>query len=357
MTGTSSFIYSDEFLNYQFGPNHPFKPIRCKMTLELLKKLKVFDNKVRIITPQHASYEDLLLVHTEEYIDFVRRECEERYGFLDSGDTPSAKGLFEAACAVVGGSVLGAKRVVDGEDSHAFNLGGGLHHAKPDAAAGFCVFNDIAIAARWLHKNRGIHRIAIVDIDGHHGDGTQAIFYNEPVLKISSHRIGIFPGTGYVRELGEGDGKGYSVNIPLPKNTGDDAYIYAYNEIVPPLLKWYKPEIIFFQCGIDGHVGDPLVGLSLTSRTYEAVANSMHDLAHALCNGRLLVFGGGGYDVNATARCWALIFASVSEAIPHTKYSELLDNEEVDDDPAIMSTVRDTVEEIKKTVFRIKSLF
>jgi acetoin utilization protein AcuC len=357
MTGKSSFIYSDEFLNYQFGPNHPFKPIRCKMTLELLKKLNIFDDKARIIIPQRASNEDLRLVHTQEYIDFVRRECEEGYGFLDSGDTPSTKGLFEAACAVVGGSILGAKRVADGEDSHAFNVGGGLHHAKPDAAAGFCVFNDIAIAARWLQKNKGIHRIAIVDIDGHHGDGTQAIFYNEPVLKISSQRIGIFPNTGYVREVGEGAGRGYSVNIPLPKNTGDDAYLFAYNEIVPPLLRWYKPEIILFQCGIDGHAGDPLVGLSLTSRTYEAVVNSMHDLAHALCDGRLLIFGGGGYDVNVTARCWALAFATVSQAIPRTKYSALLNDEETKNDPALMSTVRDTVEQIKETVFRMNGLF
>ncbi len=252
---------------------------------------------------------------------------------------------------------MGAKRVIDGEDSHAFNLGGGLHHAKPDVASGFCVFNDIAIAARWLVKNRGIQRIAIIDIDGHHGDGTQAIFYNEPVLKISSHRIGIFPGTGYVGELGEGAGRGYSVNIPLPKKTSDDAYLYAYNEIVPPLLRWYKPEIIFLQCGIDGHLGDPLVGLSLTSRTYEAVANSIHDLANTLCNGKLLVFGGGGYDVNATARCWALIFTLISEASLHTNYSELLDNEETYDNPAIMSMVIKTVEEIKKTVFKINNLF
>jgi len=352
MTGTSSFIYSEEYLKYQFGPTHPFKPIRCKMALDLLEDLGAFENRAKMITPNPAGYDDLLLVHTKEYIEYVRRKSEAGYGLLDLGDTPATKGLFEGACAVVGGSILGAKRVIDGEDSHAFNVGGGLHHAKAEAASGFCVFNDIAIAARWLMKNRKVRRIAIVDIDGHHGDGTQEIFYDEPVLKISSQRIGIFPGTGYVDEIGEGDGEGYSVNIPLPGNTGDEAYLYAYQEIVPPLLKWYRPEIVLCQCGIDGHLGDPLVGLSLTSRTYETVARSLHDLAHELCNGRLLLFGGGGYDVNATARCWALIFAVVSEAIPPSRYGELLDKEASQESQTVASRVRKVVEEIKETIFK-----
>jgi len=355
MTGTSSFIHSDEYLKYQFGPSHPFKSIRCKLALEILKDLGAFDDKARVITPILASYDDLLLVHAKEYVEYVRRKSDAGYGLLDLGDTPATKGLFEGACAVVGGSILGAKRVIDGEDAHAFNMGGGLHHAKPDAASGFCVFNDIAIAVRWLQKNRNVQRIAIIDIDGHHGDGTQEIFYDEPILKISSQRIGIFPGTGYVDEIGEGAGEGYSVNIPLLGNTGDAAFLYAYEEIVPPLLKWYRPEIIFCQCGIDGHLGDPLVGLALTTRTYETVARSLHNLAHDLCGGRLLLFGGGGYDVNATARCWALIFSIVSEAVLPSKYGQLLDKE-VHESQTASSRVRSVVEEIKRTIFKMHGL-
>jgi acetoin utilization protein AcuC len=355
MTGTSSFIYSDEYLKYQFGPTHPFKPIRCKFALDILKDLGAFNNRAKVITPNPASHEDLLLVHTREYIEYVRRKSEAGYGLLDLGDTPATKGLFEGACAVVGGSILGAKRIIDGEDAHAFNVGGGLHHAKPDAASGFCVFNDIAIAARWLQK-RNVQRIAIIDIDGHHGDGTQEIFYHEPVLKISFQRIGIFPGTGYVDEVGEGAGEGYSVNIPLPGKTGDGAFLHAYEAVVPPLLKWYQPEIIFCQCGIDGHVGDPLVGLALTTKTYEAVAKSLHSLAHDLCNGRLLLFGGGGYDVKTTARCWALIFAIVSETIPPTEYSELLHKEVLQENQTSASRVRSVVEEIKGTIFKMHGL-
>jgi acetoin utilization protein AcuC len=352
----SSFIYSDDYLKYQFGPAHPFKSIRCKKAMDILKDIGAFDDKIRVVRPRPASYEDLLLVHTQEYIDYVRRKSEAGLGLLDLGDTPATKGLFEGSSSVVGGSILGARRVIDGEDTHAFNVGGGLHHARPDAASGFCVFNDIAVAARWLQKNRGIQRIAIVDIDGHHGDGTQSIFYEEPLLKISSHRIGIFPGTGYVDEIGEGTGKGYSVNIPLPGGTGDEAYLSAFKAVVPPLLKWYKPEIIFLQCGIDGHLGDPLVGLSLTTKTYEAVVTSLHELAHSLCAGKLLLFGGGGYDVETTARCWALVFAILSGAAPLSDYSSLRDKESTRDDPTTRSRVKEVVYQLRESIFKIHDL-
>lgn len=146
------------------------------------------------------------------------------------------------------------------------------------------------------------------------------------------------------------------MNIPLPGNTGDEAYLYAYEEIVPPLLRWYRPEIILCQCGIDGHLGDPLVGLALTSRTYEAVAKSLHDLAHDLCGGRLLLFGGGGYDVDATVRCWALIFAIVSETLSPSTYSVLLDKEAPQERQTVMSTVRGVVEEVKETIFKMHGL-
>jgi acetoin utilization protein AcuC len=159
-----------------------------------------------------------------------------------------------------------------------------------------------------------------------------------------------------VDEVGEGAGRGYSVNIPLLGNTGDVAFLYAYEEIVPLLLKWYRPEVIFCQCGIDGHLGDPLVGLALTTRTYETVARSLHNLAHDLCGGRLLLFGGGGYDVNATARCWALIFTIVSEAVPSSKYGQLLDKEEVHESQTASSRVRSVVEEIKGTIFKMHGL-
>jgi len=355
MTGESCFIYSEEYLKYQFGPTHAFQPVRGKMTLDILTKEGIFRDKARVVEPEPATIDDLLLAHSREYVEFVKRQTNLGYGFLDSGDTPATKGLFEGSCSVVGGSILGARKVFDGECTHAFNVGGGLHHAKSNAASGFCVFNDIAIAARWLQKNRNVRKIAVIDIDGHHGDGTQSIFYSEPILKISFQRIGIFPQTGYVDEIGEGEGEGYSVNIPLGGSTGDERFLYAYGEIVPPLLRWYKPEIVFFVCGIDGHQGDPLADLSLTSRTYITVAESLHELTHELCGGKLLLLGAGGYLLDVTARCWALIFAAISQTISQPKYAHLLDKD-VAETPQNMARIKDTVEEIRQTIFKMHNL-
>lgn len=355
MTGKSYFIYSEDYLKYQFGPTHPFQPVRGKMALDLLMKKGAFRDKARVVEPEPATVDDLLLVHSREYVEFVRRQTALGHGFLDFGDTPATKGLFEASCTVVGGSIMGAKQIFDGECTHAFNVGGGLHHAKSNAASGFCVFNDIAVAVKWLQKNRGAKRIAVIDIDGHHGDGTQSIFYNEPILKISFQRIGIFPQTGYVDEIGEGEGEGYSVNIPLGGSTGDERFLYAYREVVPPLLRWYKPEIVFFVCGIDGHQGDPLADLSLTSRTYVSVAESLHELTHELCQGKLLLLGGGGYLLDVTARCWALIFAVVSQTVSPSEYADLLDKE-VAETHQNMSRIKDTVEEVRQTIFKMHNL-
>ncbi len=360
MTGKSAFIYHDEYLKYQFGPDHPFKPVREQYALDILRQLEVFDDKAKIYEPERATEDDLRLVHTENYIKYVKAMCEKGSGLLDLGDTPAKKGLFEGSLRVVGGSILGAKLVMEGEADHAFNPGGGLHHAKEDRAAGFCVFNDIAVAVRYLQKNYGIKRIAVVDIDGHHGDGTQQIFYKEPILKISTHRIGIFPGTGYVDELGADKGKGYSVNVPLQGRTGDKAYLYAFHEVVPPLLESYKPEILINQFGIDGHYQDPLVGLALTTKAYEEVAETMHSLAHKLCQGRLLMLGGGGYNVDNTARCWALMFATICDCLPE---KHLEDYRRLFDKPLIgeengnsFEAAKNAVEEIKKTIFPFYNL-
>ena len=359
MTGITAFIYHPDYLRYQFGPSHPFKPIREKYTLDLLRELRVFDGKVKYYEPTPANEEDLLLVHSKEYVDFVKRMCEQGYGYLDYGDTPAIKGLYEGACSVVGGSILGAKLLMDGDVSHAFNPGGGLHHAKQDSASGFCVFNDVAITTRFLKKTYGLKKIAIVDVDGHHGDGTQEILYSEPVLKISTHRIGIFPGTGYVDEVGVNAGKGYSVNIPLPRGADDKAYLYAFNEVVPPLIEMYKPEMIINQFGVDGHYQDPLVGLALTTGIYQEVSRIIHDLAHKFSGGKLLILGGGGYNVHNTTRCWATMFVTVSEALPETskkKYRELLDKKILIPNRGALDTVRKTVEKIKRDIFPIHGL-
>jgi acetoin utilization protein AcuC len=354
MTGKTVFVWSDHFLSYQFGPRHPFQPIRELRTIELLKGLGAFDERARLIELKRpASEEDLLLVHTKEYVDFVRRMCKKGNGFLDRGDTPASKGLYEAARWVVAGSVLCAELIMSGKALHAFNPSGGLHHAKPGAASGFCVFNDIAIVVRHLQRKHGIRRVAIIDIDGHHGDGTQEIFYNEPILKVSLHRQGIFPGTGWVDEIGEGLGRGFSVNLPLPAGTGDKAYLLAFEEIVLPLLRGYKPELILNQFGVDGHYQDPLVGLALTTHAYESIAKILHELAHELCKGRYLVLGGGGYNPRSTVRCWALMFLTVSQALPPSEYAHLHDKRQGERE---MERVKKVIERVKRVIFPIHGM-
>jgi len=364
LTGKTAFLYHDDYLGYDFGPVHPLKPKRYKDTFELLQKLGVFDETVKHYRPSRATEEDLMLVHSQEYIHRVKRQCETGTGYLDYGDTPARRGVYEASCAKVGGSILGADLIMHGDVNHAFNVGGGLHHATRDSAAGFCVFNDVAIAARHLQRRHGLKRIAIVDVDGHHGDGTQRIFYKEPILTISLHRYGggilgrFYPGTGTVDELGEGEGKGYSVNVPLPMGTSDEAYLEAFNEIVPPLIEKYDPEILLNQFGVDTHYQDPLVGLALTTKSYVEVSSALHRLAHRFSSDRYLIFGGGGYEPSNVSRCWALMFITVAGVRPKNEemYEELLDREIQADSPEILRKVRGTIKEVKDTIFPLQGL-
>ena len=357
MSGLTAFVYSKNYLKYFFGEAHPFQPIRSKLTLELLKKLEVFDSKAKVFEARMASEEELQLVHSRVYIDFVKEMSERGFGFLDYGDTPATKGIFEGACSRVGGTLTACDLIMQAKALHAFNPGGGLHHALPSSASGFCVFNDVAIGVRYLQKKYKLKRIAVIDIDGHHGDGTQKIFYSEPILKISFHRIGIFPGTGYIEEIGEGKGKGYSVNVPLPAKTFDEAYLYAFNEVAIPLIEKYKPEIIVNQFGADAHFQDPLVGLALITRAYEEIARKLHELAHKICEGRYLILGGGGYNIDNVVKCWALMFLTVSEVeIEKEKYEKLHDRVRIEKDEKVFEIVKESVEKIKEVIFPLHGL-
>ena len=253
---------------------------------------------------------------------------------------------------------------MNGEVEHAFNVGGGFHHAREGSAAGFCVFNDVVIAARYLQKKHGVKKIAIIDVDGHHGDGTQIAFYNEPILTISLHRYGggflggFYPGTGTVDEIGGGKGKGYSVNVPLPMGTFDEAYQEAFREIVPPLIEKYQPEVLLNQFGVDTHFQDPLVGLSLTTKSYLEVSSALHKLAHEFSDGRYLIFGGGGYEPSNVARCWALIFMTIAGVKPKNDeaYRRLLDPDLKMQNPQIHKQVQEVIKDVKRTVFPLHGL-
>ncbi|MEM4965871.1 MAG: acetoin utilization protein AcuC [Sulfolobales archaeon] len=348
----TAFLVSEDFLKYDFGPWHPFKPYRWKLALEILERKKVFEKGFAdIVTARRASIEELLMVHDRSYIEFVAKATERGEGFLDYGDTPARKGVFEGALARVGASIQGVDLVLSGFYNHAFNPCGGLHHARTSAAAGFCVFNDLAVAVRHAQRRYGLKRIAVIDVDGHHGDGTQDIFYKESsVLKISLHRYGIYPGSGWYTEIGYGEGEGYTINIPLPENTDDSSYLYAFREIVVPVVLEYKPELIILQYGADSHYEDPLVGLGLTTYGYEEIMRIIHRISHETSGGRILVTGGGGYVPENVARIWSIGFIRLADL--DLDISDLHDRIEKSIDREPSYYVRDLVERIKNLLRR-----
>lgn len=308
----SAFIYSGRFLDYDYGENHPLKMVRLQLTYDLLKSYGVFEmNNVRLIEPILASREEIRLFHADEYISILEKidQGDEppdlyRYG-LGWGDNPIFKGVYKGSLLGAGGSIMAARMVETGEVDVAFNIAGGLHHAMPDKAAGFCYFNDPAIAIMDILR-RG-KRVAYLDIDAHHGDGVQHAFYKtNQVLTISLHETGrfLFPGTGDVTEVGEGGGKGYSVNLPFPPGTDDNLFAWGFEQLVPPLVSAFKPDILVTQLGVDSMASDPLTHLELTTNGFTKMVEMMKGWSIPW-----VALGGGGYDILNVARCWSLAFA------------------------------------------------
>ncbi|MHB1005253.1 MAG: histone deacetylase family protein [Chloroflexota bacterium] len=287
---------------------------RYALGRSLLEELGFFEGALQWYRQEAAREAELALVHDPAYIERVRAADAAGVGLLDYGDTPAYPGVLHRALLAVGGTLLGARLVASGQVAHAFNPGGGLHHARRDIAGGFCVFNDVAIAIRVLQREFGLRRLAVIDCDGHHGDGTQALLYGEPVLYISLHRYDgrFYPRTGTTRETGEGEGSGYTLNLPLPRGTGDAAYLAAVEQAVLPRLAAYQPDLIFAQVGADGHHGDPLVHLGLSVSAFGRLGALLHEAAHALCGGRLVAVAGGGYKPDSVAWCWATFLASLT---------------------------------------------
>ncbi len=324
---------------------------RYALARDLLGELGFFTEALRLYRQEPASVEDIALVHDPAYIEHVRRLDELGSGCLDYGDTPAYHGVWRRALVAVGGTLLAARLVAGGEVRHAFNPGGGLHHARPERAGGFCVFNDVAVAVRRLQRDFGLTRIALVDLDGHHGDGTQAIFYDEAVLTISLHRYDgrFYPRTGRIDERGAGAGWGYNLNVPLPRGTDDKAYLEAVQGAVLPRLYAYRPQLMFVQIGADGHYGDPLVRLGLGVRAYGALGRMVHEAAHDLCDGRLVLVAGGGYRPEAVARCWTAFLAAVADRGDDDAIWQAVcrQDDPPQAEPTVVATVRQTLAELE----------
>ncbi|MBU7010706.1 MAG: acetoin utilization protein AcuC [Theionarchaea archaeon] len=310
MSMKPSFFYTNEFLNYDFTGMHPLKPIRLKLTYDTMKVRKIL-NKFEVLAPKKATDEELLKVHTKEYVDAVRKSERGipnfKYG-LGTSDNPLFPNMYSSSLIYTGASISAAKDLF--KKNMAVNISGGLHHAHSSFASGFCIFNDVALAIKTLLEK--YKRVAYIDIDAHHGDGVQAIFYKtNKVLTISLHESGqfLFPGSGFPDEIGEGEGRGYSVNVPLYPYTGDDVYLESFKEVVPPLIEAYSPDVIVAQLGVDTNVEDPLADLRLTIGGYLKVVKIIKELHH-----RRLVLGGGGYNLEVVPKAWSRAMALFVDA-------------------------------------------
>jgi acetoin utilization protein AcuC len=305
---------SDDLTRYDFGNDHPMAPGRVSNTISLARQLGVLD-RLDIVPPPEIDIDILRTVHTADYIDAVRcGEPNAAYG-LGTSDNPAFPGMHEIAGRVAMATLEAARGVWSGEVERACNISGGLHHAMPDHASGFCIYNDLAIAIRWL-LDAGCERIAYVDVDVHHGDGVQAIFYDDPrVLTVSLHETParLFPGTGFAYESGGPHARGTAVNVALPSGTTDEGWLRAFHAIVPKVVAEHEPNILVTQHGCDSHRRDPLADLNLSLDGQRASYLAVAELADQFCQGRWVSTGGGGYAVlNVVPRAWTHLLAVVS---------------------------------------------
>jgi acetoin utilization protein AcuC len=307
---------------YDHGPQHPLRPERVLFTWDLMTATGL-DVRPNVVTlgVEPADDDTIALVHTRGFIDATRRAGAgeagdwSRFGY-GPGDNPIFERMHEAGALVVGATVEAARAVWEGEVEHAFNAAGGLHHAMPSRASGFCVYDDPAVAIAWLLA-RGAERVAYVDVDVHHGDGVQLSFWNDPrVLTISIHEYGfLFPGTGDLSETGGSDAPDSAINVPLPAFTGEDAWLEAFRAVVPGAVRRFRPDVLVTQLGCDTHHSDPLAHLQLTTRAYRETAKEVHALAHEAAGGRWVATGGGGYQwARVVPRAWTLYFAEMADA-------------------------------------------
>jgi len=326
----SVFVYSDELAWFDFGADHYFKPERAAKTYELCNRYGVMNHEwMKLLNPERADESLLTLFHENEYIRLLEKASKGSEFSLDmlehgigTPDNPILPGIFDWSLKVTGGTVAAINRVLKGEALCAFNPLGGFHHARKGSAEGFCYINDIVIAIKdALRKFPGI-KIAYIDIDAHHGNGVQDAFYNDPrVFFFCMHETGknLYPWSGNENDLGEGDGMGYTINIPLEPGTDDEVFSYAFNEIIPPMLRNFSPDLIVAELGADMLISDPLTHLKLTNNGYLRAVKKIIEICP-----RILALGGGGYDLFRTARCWTLAWAALNNLEPIDEYAGLV---------------------------------
>lgn len=299
-------LYVDERLGrYGFPDGHPWGPDRQDAFWKEATGQKL-DRSAHLCGSRPATSEEILRFHGEEHVERVHLLSERGYGAIDHGDTPAFPGVYEASAHVVGAALDGLARIMAGEVLRTFQPIGGLHHASRDHAAGFCVFNDCGVVIDTLRSQYGIRRVAYVDIDVHHGDGLYYPYESDPDLVYADiHEDGrfLYPGTGADTERGKGAGAGLKLNIPMQPGAGNKEFMVAWDR-VEEHLRAHKPEFIVFQAGADSIAGDPLAHLQYTPETHAHAAKRLCVLANELCQGRIMGFGGGGYNRSNLALGW-----------------------------------------------------
>ncbi|MFQ5832828.1 MAG: acetoin utilization protein AcuC [Candidatus Thorarchaeota archaeon] len=315
MRGRLQYPYSEALMDYEFRTDHPLKPDRLRLTYELSRELGLLES-VNLFKPTMPTRDDIELFHTPDYIDAVI-ECGDslspkpEYG-LGTSDNPVFPRLYDAASRYVGATLDAMKEIIKGA-SNAFVISGGLHHAHRSMASGFCIFNDVVISVLHLLKQKSA-KVLYFDFDAHHGDGVQNAFYkSKNVLTISVHQTGqtLFPGTGFIHEMGGGEGLGYSVNIPVLPGASSEELIQVVDEVVVPLFKSFEPNLLVTQLGVDGHFMDPLAYLGYTTYGFESALQKLKKLADDICDIGWLAVGGGGYHPVNVARLWSLFLATI----------------------------------------------
>jgi acetoin utilization protein AcuC len=308
-------VAGERIARYAFGDGHPFGPDRHDAFFRELTAAGL-DRRVRMLAPRRATRRELLLFHRPEYVDLVEARSATGEGYLDAGDTPAFKGMYEAACDVVGAVLVAADALMAGQAKRAFVPIAGLHHAGRGHAAGFCVFNDCGVVIEHLKQAHGLGRIAYVDIDAHHGDGVYYGFEDDPaVIFADLHEDGrfLYPGTGAADECGQGAARGTKLNIPLPPGADDREFLAAWPAVLEHLER-HRPEFIVFQCGADSLAGDPITHLALTEEAHAHAARTLCGVADRHAAGRILGTGGGGYNRRNLARAWTRVVQAFVEA-------------------------------------------
>jgi acetoin utilization protein AcuC len=348
--------FHEKFKQYDLGEDHPFRGDRFENAMKFFESKGLLNlSQLMIVKPEQASNEDLLRVHDKEYVSLILRLAEENQPY--DLETPVSQEILEAALLIAGGAILCGKTVFEGKVKRSISLGGGYHHAGRNYGGGFCLFNDIAILVEFLRATFRLKRFLVLDYDVHFGNGTSDIYYRDPsVLYISLHQDPrtIYPGTGFVWQIGEGMGEGYNVNVPLPPRTGDATYFYALNEIFVPMAEEFKPDIIIANGGSDSHFADMLGNLGLTVNGFFELSQLIRKTAERVCGGKMVLVPGSGYNPKVLPACW---YALVSGVVGLEKIRVEDPHAPPEEPVECRKTVEKTLDELKRLLRKHWSCF